>query len=102
MSLPDSRHFCVAIVGGGIAGLTLALILERAGVSFVLWEGHASIAPEIGAGIGLLPNGLRILDQLGLLDEIESRTVPLQVWHHIDSDGVAISDVEAHKHYRHA
>ncbi|RMJ29052.1 hypothetical protein PHISP_00132 [Aspergillus sp. HF37] len=102
MSLPNSRHFRVAIVGGGIAGLTLALILERTGVSFVLWEGHESIAPEIGAGIGLLPNGLRILDQLGLLGEIESRTVPLQIWHHINSDGMAISDVEAHKHYRHA
>lgn len=101
MSLSSaSRHFDVAILGGGIAGLTLALILERVGVRFVLWEIHESIAPELGAGIGLLPSGLRILDQMGLLDEIESQTVPLKTWHHIDDSGKPIAVVDAsNPHY---
>lgn len=96
----QAKHFNVAILGGGLAGLTLALILERAGTRFVLLEIHETIAPEVGAGIGLLPNGIRILDQLGLLDEIEKLTVPQRTWHHIGDDGQAIADVEAQKHYR--
>ena len=100
MSLPISRHYQVAIIGGGIAGLTLALILERAKISFVLWEAHASITPEIGAGVGLLPNGLRILDQLGLLEKVESQTASLQTWYHISGDGDIISVVDTHKYYR--
>lgn len=100
MSFPtSSRHVHVAILGGGIAGLTLALILERIEITFVLWEFHGSIAPETGAGIGLLPNGLRILDQLGLLQEVESQTVPLKTWHHIDDNGKTIATVDAHTEY---
>lgn len=102
MSISIDRHYQVAIIGGGIAGLTLALILERTNISFVLWEAHASIAPDIGAGVGLLPNGLRIIDQLGLLGNIESQTVPQQTWHHIDGNGKALSVVEVHGFYCHA
>lgn len=95
----SSRHFHVAILGGGIAGLTLALALERIGISFILWEARRSIAPETGAGIGLLPNGLRILDQLGILHKIESQTVPLKTWHHIDDNGKTIAIIDTPTEY---
>lgn len=60
----NSKSFKVIISGGSIAGLSLALMLERNGIDFVVLEGYKSIAPQVGASIGVLANGLRILDQL--------------------------------------
>jgi 2-polyprenyl-6-methoxyphenol hydroxylase-like FAD-dependent oxidoreductase len=59
----------VMIAGGGIAGLTLALSLNRAGVPCHVYES----APEIGAlgvGINLLPHATRLLSELGLEDDL--------------------------------
>ncbi|KAF5023417.1 hypothetical protein F66182_4517 [Fusarium sp. NRRL 66182] len=60
----------VLISGGGIAGLTLANMLESFGQKYIILEAHGEIAPQVGASIGLHPNGLRILDQIGCADEI--------------------------------
>jgi 2-polyprenyl-6-methoxyphenol hydroxylase-like FAD-dependent oxidoreductase len=69
----DSKgDFRVVIVGGGIAGLSLALMLERFEIDYVLLEAHADIAPPYGASIGLMPNGLRILDQIGCYEAIRA------------------------------
>ncbi|KAI8302434.1 FAD-dependent monooxygenase andE [Colletotrichum sp. SAR11_240] len=62
--------FKVIIVGGSVAGLTLANILERLGVDFALLEAYPEIAPQVGASIGLLPNGFRILDQIQCYEPI--------------------------------
>ncbi|RYP06730.1 hypothetical protein DL764_002982 [Monosporascus ibericus] len=50
----------VAVIGGGITGLTLALGLEARGVAYTIYERAASLG-EIGAGIGLSPNAERAL-----------------------------------------
>lgn len=66
-----SKHgFKAIIVGGGIAGLTLANMLERFDIDYVLLEGHDHIIPNIGASIALSPNGLLVLDQLGVYEAI--------------------------------
>lgn len=65
-----AKPFKVIIAGGSIAGLSLALMLEKNGIDFVVLEAYPSIAPQAGASIGVLPNGLRILDQLGCCDEV--------------------------------
>ncbi|KAJ4177887.1 hypothetical protein NW755_013576 [Fusarium falciforme] len=62
----------VLIVGGSVAGLTLANMLEKFGVDYIVLEAHDEIAPQVGASIGLLSNGLRILDQLGCADQVMS------------------------------
>ncbi|KAJ5948876.1 hypothetical protein N7454_002183 [Penicillium verhagenii] len=95
-----SEHYPVAIVGGGIAGLTLALALERQGVEYILFESQDSLAPDRGASVGLQPNGLRILDQLGLIDKIEQHTGTLQRWRHLDGEGELISEIKALGYYR--
>lgn len=69
----ESKPFKVIIAGGSIAGLSLALMLEKNGIDFVVLEGYPSIAPQVGASIGMLPNGLRILDQLGCCDDVIKR-----------------------------
>jgi 2-polyprenyl-6-methoxyphenol hydroxylase-like FAD-dependent oxidoreductase len=55
----------VAIAGGGIAGMTTALLLARAGASVTLLE-RVTEPSAVGAGILLQPNGLAVLAGLGL------------------------------------
>ncbi|KAK2052487.1 FAD/NAD(P)-binding domain-containing protein [Colletotrichum caudatum] len=60
----------VVIVGGGITGLTLALMLQNSGIDYVLLEAYGTVTPNVGASIGLYANGLRILDQLDCYQDI--------------------------------
>jgi len=66
------KGFRVVIVGGGIAGLSLAIMLEKFSIDYVLLESHDDIAPPLGASIAMMPNGLLILDQLGCYEDIRS------------------------------
>ncbi|KAH8203527.1 hypothetical protein TruAng_002275 [Truncatella angustata] len=66
------KQFKIIIAGAGVAGLTLANMLEKFDVDYVILESHAEIAPPVGASIGLFPNGLRILDQIGCYESIMS------------------------------
>ena len=59
----------VAIVGGGIAGLALALGLHRHGIAAQVFEAAPRIT-EIGVGITLLPHGMREIALLGLADQV--------------------------------
>ncbi|KAH7304768.1 FAD binding domain protein [Stachybotrys elegans] len=69
--MPDSLK--VIIAGGGVAGLTMAIMLEKFDIDYVILEAYSKIAPPVGASVGLFPNGLRILDQLGCFDEIKRK-----------------------------
>jgi FAD-dependent urate hydroxylase len=55
----------VAIVGGGIGGLSAALCLARFGHRPVLVEQTKQLRP-VGAGISLWPNGIKVLNLVGL------------------------------------
>lgn len=59
----------VAIAGGGIGGLSLALNLHRRGVSCRVYETAPEIK-ELGVGITLLPHAMRELTTLGVQDAI--------------------------------
>ncbi len=64
----------VAIVGGGIGGLVLALALRERGISFELYE-QAGELREIGAAVALSGNGTRELRRLGLGEQVEAVSV---------------------------
>jgi 3-hydroxybenzoate 6-monooxygenase len=59
----------ILIAGGGIGGLAAAFVLGRAGHAVTVLEQAAEFG-EIGAGIQLGPNIFRMLDYLGLTNEI--------------------------------
>jgi 2-polyprenyl-6-methoxyphenol hydroxylase-like FAD-dependent oxidoreductase len=61
----------VAIVGAGAGGLTLAIILGRAGLRVLLLDSRKEIGP-VGRGELIQPLGLEILDELGLLESLFS------------------------------
>ena len=58
--IPDNfkKPFKIAIVGGGIGGISLAIGLLRRGVPCQIYEAAPAFA-EIGAGLGLGPNSVR-------------------------------------------
>ena len=58
--VPSQEPFTIAICGGGIAGLALAIGLLRHNVSFHLYE-SAHAFTEVGAGIAFHPNSLRAM-----------------------------------------
>jgi ribosomal protein S27E len=49
----------VIIVGGSVAGLTLAHCLHHSNIDYVVLEAREEIAPQVGASIVVLPNGAR-------------------------------------------
>ena len=51
------------IVGGGIAGYTCALALQKFGIDYELFESQGTTARQ-GAGIWLSPNGLKVLEEI--------------------------------------
>jgi salicylate hydroxylase len=55
----------IAVIGGGIGGLTAALSLRRAGFDVDVYE-QAPQLTQIGGGINMGPNAARILYRLGL------------------------------------
>lgn len=59
----------VYIAGAGIAGLTLALALAKLDVRVVVLEKTAELQTE-GAGLQISPNARKILDQLGLDEQL--------------------------------
>ncbi|MDE0667234.1 MAG: flavin-dependent oxidoreductase [Acidimicrobiaceae bacterium] len=64
----------VIIVGGGIGGLTLALMLHERGISCRVYEAAPQIQP-IGVGISLLPHASKELGLLGLTDALSEEAV---------------------------
>jgi 2-polyprenyl-6-methoxyphenol hydroxylase-like FAD-dependent oxidoreductase len=61
----------VAIVGGGMGGLVLALALARMGRTVAVIERQPTLQPIVRGEL-LQPNGLKILDRLGLSEQIKT------------------------------
>jgi 2-polyprenyl-6-methoxyphenol hydroxylase-like FAD-dependent oxidoreductase len=82
----------VLIAGGSIMGLSLALMLDRAGIDFLLLEARESVTPQVGAGVICNANGFRILDQLRVHDDfLRHAKVPLSTMSNWSPDGKLVS-----------
>ena len=80
----------VVIVGGGIGGLSAALALRSAGAEVRVYEQAAELG-EVGAGVGLYPNSMRLLQRLGVADSITRRAAPVNEWWMFAPDGSVLS-----------
>ncbi|NUL46507.1 NAD(P)-binding protein [Cellulosimicrobium funkei] len=81
----------VAVIGAGIGGLAAAAALRRRGIDAEVFE-QARALGEIGAGISLASNGWRLLERLGLLEQIERVGSQLdQGYFQLRADGSFIS-----------
>lgn len=62
----------IGIIGGGIGGLTMALTLQKNNQDFKLFE-KSNEFKEVGAGIGIASNALKIFDKLNIGEELRAK-----------------------------
>jgi 2-polyprenyl-6-methoxyphenol hydroxylase-like FAD-dependent oxidoreductase len=62
----------IAIVGGGIGGLTAGIALQQFGHEVTVYERTPVLSP-VGAGITLWSNALKVMEALGIVEELEAR-----------------------------
>ncbi|MFN2496473.1 MAG: FAD-dependent monooxygenase [Pseudonocardiaceae bacterium] len=79
-----SERTCIAVVGAGIAGLTVAVALARDGLRCHLLE-QARLLSDVGAGIQLTPNATRLLHRFGIADRLREvavapRAIEMRRW----------------------
>ena len=64
----------IAIIGGGVGGLALALNLHKRGIACRVYESAPEVK-ELGVGITLLPHAMRELSALGLGDALKAHAI---------------------------
>ncbi|THD68734.1 MAG: flavin-dependent oxidoreductase [Bradyrhizobium sp.] len=74
------------IVGGGIGGLTTALMLRARGIDCELFE-QSDIIRELGVGINTLPHAIRELAGLGLLQKLDDVAIRTDVLYYLNRHG---------------
>lgn len=64
-------RFRVVIVGAGPVGLYLAHALSRANIDYIVLEQYDTVIRYQGAGVLVFPQTLRLLDQLGIYENVK-------------------------------
>jgi salicylate hydroxylase len=69
MNKPMDRPLRVGIIGGGIGGVALSRALMLRGIECHVFERAAAFG-EVGAGVQMTPNGVKVLRALGLAEPL--------------------------------
>jgi salicylate hydroxylase len=83
----------VAVVGGGIGGLAATLAVHRRGIEVRCFE-QADVLSEVGAGLMLAPNGVRVLRHLGVGDAVDRLGGPITDMIISGADGTEVARVD--------
>ncbi len=67
----------VVVAGAGIAGISSAIALRRAGWDVAIYEQAEAFAP-LGAALSLWPNAMAALERLGMADSVAAAGAPLR------------------------
>ena len=63
------RPLKIAVIGAGLGGLAAAVALRQRGIDVALYERAATLS-EVGAGVQIGPNSVKVFRALGLEDEL--------------------------------
>lgn len=80
-----TRKATVAIIGGGIGGLSAALALRQRGFEVTVYEQSPELG-EIGAGVAMAPNAVKAIRSLGL--EKDLRAIGWSAEHQVMRNGL--------------
>jgi len=84
------------IIGAGIGGLTTAIALLKKGIDVTVFE-QAAHLNEVGAGLWVAPNGMKVFEKLQLADEIILAGTTLEKIEVLDWKGRVISSIDGEK-----
>jgi 2-polyprenyl-6-methoxyphenol hydroxylase-like FAD-dependent oxidoreductase len=88
----------IAIIGGGIGGLTAALALKQFGFQAEVFE-QAPALLDVGAAIAIWPNAMSVLERLQLADKILEKAGMMEEIRWLDQDGFLINRVSIAEKY---
>ena len=83
----------VAIIGAGLAGLTLALALHQQGIKATVYE-MRSAPLNIGGAVMLSPNALKVLDALGVYQDVKAHGYNFEVLELLKVSGELVETYE--------
>lgn len=83
----------IGIIGGGPAGMSTAILLQKKGFFVQIFEKHSSPKP-VGAGIMLQPTGVKVLEEIGIADNIINNGKKIIGIDGIDDKSTSIFDFE--------
>lgn len=82
----------IAIIGGGIGGLTTALALQQAGFEFGVYE-QAPALLDVGAAIAIWPNAMRVLERVDMAEKVLEKAGVMREIRWLDQNGRLINRV---------
>lgn len=82
----------IAIIGGGIGGLTTALALQQAGFEFGVYE-QAPALLDVGAAIAIWPNAMRVLERVDRAEKVLEKAGVMREIRWLDQNGRLINRV---------
>ncbi|MDO5646701.1 FAD-dependent oxidoreductase [Paracoccus sp. (in: a-proteobacteria)] len=95
--MPALQNRPVTIIGAGIGGLTAAIALAQRGAQVTVLE-RAPELTDVGAGIQLSPNAMRVLDRLGLHDAVAAVSLRSQAVQLHDQNGAPLLRMDLIRH----
>lgn len=80
-------HLRVIVVGGGIGGAASAIALRQEGFDPLVLE-RSAVSGEVGAGLGLAANAMKVLDHFGVGERMRTTGVVAEniEWRGLDDD----------------
>lgn len=86
----------IAIVGGGIGGLSVGIALQRKGFNVSLYEGAPKIQP-VGAGLALAANAMKAFMDIGIGDAVLGAGKVLKLLRIKDEQGNILTETNSEK-----
>jgi FAD-dependent urate hydroxylase len=83
----------VVIIGAGIGGLTTAIALEQAGFDVEIYDRVRELRP-VGAGISLWSNGVKVLNALGLGQQMATIGGQMNTMQYRTKTGELLNDID--------
>jgi salicylate hydroxylase len=83
----------IVVAGGGVAGAASAIALARAGAEVMVYEAYEDPAGPVGSFLSLAVNGLRALESLGCLPQVQASGFPMARQRMWAGNGKLLGDV---------